>query len=128
MSQKIKHLEFIQNVVSRLASDSFRIKGWTVILISAFFVLLIRENRVGLIGIGFLPVLFFWGLDGYFLWQERLYRKLYDHVRTLRDEDIDFSMDASTFGATWLRAVFSRTLVSFYGAFIVLMALILLLN
>ena len=128
MSQKIKHLEFIQSVVSRLASDSFRIKGWTVILISALFVLLIRENRTDLIGVGFLPVLFFWGLDGYFLWQERLYRQLYDHVRTLRDDDVDFSMDASLFGATWLRTVFSRTLVSFYGAFIVLMTLVLLLN
>ena len=27
----------------------------------------------------------FWFLDSYFLWQERLFRTLYDHVRTLKE-------------------------------------------
>ena len=30
----------------------------------------------------------FWGLDGYFLWQERLFRALYDHVRQLPESEI----------------------------------------
>ena len=28
MDAKFKHLEFIQGVVNRLATDSFRLKGW----------------------------------------------------------------------------------------------------
>ena len=35
MDRKIKHLEFIQGVINRLASDSFRMKGWSVVLVSA---------------------------------------------------------------------------------------------
>ena len=62
----------------------------------------------------------FWGLDGYFLWQERLFRALYDRVRQLEESEIDFSMDIGPFrtdySRTWLGATFSRTLIGFYGA------------
>ena len=34
MDAKVKHLEFIQHVVNRLATDSFRLKGWAVVLAS----------------------------------------------------------------------------------------------
>ena len=116
MEAKLKHLEFIQGVINRLATDSFRMKGWAVVLVSALLLLLAREGSVEFAYIGFLPVLVFWGLDGYFLWQERLFRDLYDHVRTLGESDIDFAMDTATFKRTWLGATFSRTLCPFYVA------------
>ena len=116
METKLKHLELIQGVINRLATDSFRMKGWAVVLVSAFLVLLAREGRVEIAYIGFVPALVFWGLDGYFLWQERLFRDLYDHVRRLGEADIDFSMDVSDFKRTWLGATFSITLVPFYIA------------
>lgn len=47
MEAKLKHLELIQGVVNRLASDSFRMKGWSVVLIAALFALMARENRIG---------------------------------------------------------------------------------
>ena len=97
MNNKIKHLEFIQGVINRLASDSFRMKGWCVVLVAALFILLAREGRVEFIAIALIPVVAFWGLDGYFLWQERLYRALYDHVRTLEEIEVDFSMNVSAF-------------------------------
>lgn len=80
MEAKLKHLEFIQGVINRLATDSFRMKGWAVVLVSALLVLLARKQRFEFAYIGYVPVLVFWGLDGYFLWQERLFRDLYDHV------------------------------------------------
>ena len=122
MESKLKHLEFIQGVVNRLASDSFRIKGWSVVLVAALFVLLAREGRVDFLFIGLVPVFFFWGLDGYFLWQERLFRALYDHVRGLNEREVDFSMDTGAFrigwDRTWLGATLSVTPVLFYGALI----------
>ena len=122
MESKLKHLEFIQGVVSRLASDSFRLKGWAVVLIAALFVLLVREGRTELAAVGIVPVLLFWGLDGYFLWQERLFRALYDHVRGLDDHAVDFSMDTRAlrigWNRTWLGAALSITLILFYGALI----------
>ena len=120
MERKIKHLEFIQGVINRFASDSFRMKGWCVVLVAALFILLAREGRIEFVGVALVPVLFFWGLDGYFLWQERLFRALYDHVRVQGEAEIDFSMDVSAFktdrARTWPGATFSRTLSVFYGA------------
>ena len=122
MESKLKHLEFIQGVVNRLASDSFRLKGWAVVLIAALFVLLVGEGRIELAAIGIVPVLLFWGLDGYFLWQERLFRALYDHVRALDDHAVDFSMDTRAlrtgWSRTWPGAALSITLILFYGALI----------
>ena len=66
MEQKIKHLELIQGVVNRLATNSFRMKGWSVVLIAALFAFFAREGDNTFVPIGFVPVLFFWGLDGYF--------------------------------------------------------------
>lgn len=60
------------------------------------------------------------GLDAYLLWQERLFRALYDRVRLIDEAEIDFSMDVGVVRAdprlTWVRALGSRTLVPFYGA------------
>ena len=132
MESKLKHLEFIQGVVNRLASDSFRIKGWAVVLVAAIFVLLVGQGRVEFAAIGIVPVLLFWGLDGYFLWRERLFRALYDHVRTLENGDVDFSMRTNTFRAGWQRswigATLSTTLILFYGALIATMVIAVLIN
>ena len=81
MGSKIKHLEMIQGIVNRLAQNSFQLKGWSVILVSAMFALAANNTNNIFIYLAYFPAFAFWILDGYFLWQERLYRKLYDHVR-----------------------------------------------
>ena len=120
MNNKLKHLEFIQGVINRLATNSFQMKGWTVVLVAAILVLLARENRLDTTYIALAPILFFWALDAYFLWQERLYRALYDHVRSLADTQVDFSMNVTAFRTgyprSWLGAAVSRTLLFFYTA------------
>ena len=132
MEAKLKHLELIQGVVNRLASDSFRMKGWSVVLIAALFVLMARERSFELAPIGFLPAVVFWMLDGYFLWQERLYRGLYDHVRHLEDVAVDFSMDATPFKTMWTQGWFgstlSLTLVLFHGTLVVAIVLFMVLT
>jgi len=128
MERKLKHLEFIQGVINRLATNSFRMKGWAVILISALLVLLAREGQFDFAPIGFVPILIFWGLDGYFLRQERLFRDLYDHIRHLDEENIDFSMNTSTFRQTWIGATFSVTLVPFYIALVLSVGAAMIIN
>lgn len=129
---KLKHLELIQGVINRLSTNSFLLKGWSVVLVSALFALAAPNSRVAFVYLAYIPAIIFWGLDGFFLWQERLYRVLYDHVRTLKDDDIDFSMNTRPFqtgGPTWPTATLSRTLVAFHGvligAFVVVTFLIL---
>ena len=118
---RLKHLELIQKVVARMANNSFLLKGWSVTLLSA--ILAIAASKDGLhrlVWIGFLPLLTFWLLDGYFLRQERLYRKLWDHVRGQpQDAPSDFTMDASAFAAqvqSWLSICYSRTVLIFHGS------------
>ena len=123
MESKLKHLELIQGVINRLDSDSFRMKGWTVVLVAALFVLLGRQDAFDAGYIALLPITAFWGLDGYFLWQQRLFRAHYDSVRSLPAENIDFSMDVHIYMGplrqSWLGTMFSRTLAFFYGALLV---------
>ncbi len=128
MEAKLKHLEFIQGVINRLAAASFSVKRWAVLLVSALIFLLAREGTFEFAWAGFASVAIFWGLDGYFLWQERLFRALYDHVRNLDDREIDFSMDARAFKRSWLGAVFSRTLVPFYLVLAALVGAVAFIN
>ena len=88
MENKRKHLEMIQGVVNRLAQSSFLLKGWSVLLISALFALAASDSQPLFIYLAYFPGFAFWVLDAYFLWQERLFRALYDLVRSLKDEEI----------------------------------------
>ena len=130
MESKLKHLELIQGVVNRLATDSFRVKGWTVVLVTALFVLLTKEDRLDVAYIALVPALVFWGLDGYYLWQERLFRALYDRVRALDESEVDFSMATASFRTgwkrSWLGSTFSITLVPFYGVLVVAIVLVVI--
>src|SRR6266852_3616424 len=99
MDMKLKHLEFIQAVIGRMASNSFLLRGWSVTLAAALFALSAKDTNPKLLAIAYYPILIFWILDGYFLSQERLFRALYDKVRKLPESEIDFSMDTREFNA-----------------------------
>ena len=128
MDRKLKHLEFIQGVINRLSTNSFLLKGWSVVLVSALFALSANNSNVRFIMLAYIPAIIFWGLDGYFLSLERIYRKHYERVRIKHTEDIDFSMDTSDIQRgfnEWASATLSKTLIPFHavliGAIIVLM-------
>jgi len=118
--KKLKHLELIQGVISRMAGNLFYLRGWVITLVAGILVLLTQLDG------GKLPIIFlllvtvlFWCYDGYFLSLERMYRDLYNKVRKMKEEDIDFSMDISEFKGkvqnTAIFCMFSPTLRYFYG-------------
>lgn len=122
MEAKLKHLEMIQGVINRMANNSFLLKGWSVVLVSALFALAAKDSNKLYIYLAYFPCLVFWVLDGYFLWQEKLYRKLYDKVRSTKESEIDFSMDTSLLikeVRTWSEVILSKTLSIFYSVIIV---------
>lgn len=92
MEKKMKHMEMIQAIITRMASNSFALKGWAVTLVAALFALASKDANQDYYQIAFIPVLVFWGLDAYYLWQERLFRALYNKVRKMDDANIDFNM------------------------------------
>ena len=130
MEQKIKHLEFIQSIVNRMAANSFLIKGWCITLVSAMFALAANDTNTKFILIAYIPVPVFWILDSYYLWQERLFRALYDNIRVADENLIDFSMDTMVYRGgknTWLASIFSETLIIFYISLIVTMLIVMYL-
>ena len=115
----VKHLEMIQAVINRLGRNSFFLKSWSLLTILPAVIVLITKQELQNPGgvLGFLiPILGFWILDGYFLWQERLFRKVYDEIR--QQTDTDFKMDIDKHKdkpkCNWWSAIFSKTLVIFY--------------
>lgn len=127
---KIKHLEMIQAVISRMAGNSFLLKGWSVILVSALFALAAKDTQILFICLAYFPAFTFWILDGYYLRQERLFRKHYDRVRALDSSEIDFSMDTSCVSGQvdpWACVMFSRTLFIFHGTILVSIVIIMVI-
>ena len=124
---KLKHLDYIQQDIARMASNSFLLKAWTVTLISALFALAAKDADKNYVLVAFFPTGIFWFLDGYYLSQERLFRKLYDNVRLLDPIAVDFSMSTANVKddkVTIVNAMFSLTLASFYVSLIILLGVI----
>lgn len=126
MEAKIKHLEFIQAAINRMAGNSFLLKGWTVTLTGGSLALTIKELDRHYLIISLVVVALFWFLDSYFLSRERRFVHLYNATRLRKDERTDFSMDTREFGKVckWARCAFSKTLVLFYGGLLVVHLLI----
>jgi hypothetical protein len=114
---KHKHLDFIQAVISRMATNSFLLKGWSVSLVVAV-IALERNNLSVLDGLAVgCAVLFFWILDSYYLYQERLYIELFNEVRRKAEADIDFEMRPISRrpGPEFWSSLWSATEILFYG-------------
>ena len=92
---KIKHLEMVQDVIKRMASNSFILKGWAVTLVAGIMALAEKDTDKMYFLVAYIPIIIFWLLDSYYLLQERLYRKLYKKVCSTAEKDIDFSLSAT---------------------------------
>lgn len=64
-----------------MAGNSFLLKGWTVTLSAALLALAAKDADRSFALVALYPAAAFWGLDAYYLRQERLFRALYDDVR-----------------------------------------------
>jgi hypothetical protein len=117
MEAKIKHLEFIQASVNRMAGNSFLLKGWAVTLTGGLLALTFKEVDRRYLGVSALVLVLFWALDGYYLSRERRFIYLYDLVRIKAEKEIDFSMHTHALdkGCRWANCTFSSTLLLFYG-------------
>lgn len=87
--EKLKHLEFIQNVITRMNTNSFQIKGWAITLVSATLALYASTENDCFILIGIFPSLIFWFLDAYYLTQERKFRGLYNDVAGVSEKPLE---------------------------------------
>ncbi len=112
----VKHLEFIQGIINRLGGNAFLLKGWsmTVLVAGSLLMVRIRPDKPLLALTLLIPVLGFWLLDAYFLWQERLFRAEYDRVRQQNDTDFEMNPIQHKDKHTGPAAFISITLGIFY--------------
>ena len=99
----MRHLEMIRNAIDGAAGNSLRIKGFAMLLLAGAMALALRED----VGAGLIPlpisiallviVVFLWLLDFYFIRQADLNRILYNEVRKLAHDEIDFSMGSGQY-------------------------------
>ena len=122
IESKLKHLEFIQNTITRMANNSFLLKGWCITVVGA----IIGLNKDGVdwkvTMLAIFLTIMFWVLDGYFLSQERYFRKRYDEVRQKDPTQVDFKMQLDgnvTSDLDWFTAMMSKTLAIYYITIIV---------
>jgi len=130
MDAKLKHLDLIQSIITRMANNSFLLKGWAVTLLSGIFALAWNQESIWHFILAYIPVVMFWFLDSYYLQQERLYRGLYDKVRQTDEGSITFSMipppvaEKETY--QYFKVLFSKTESGFYVPLIILITIILI--
>ncbi len=122
MGNKIKHLEFIQSTIGRMANNSFLLKGWSVTIMVGLFALSLKQWSAIYIFVSVAMLLSFWLLDCYYLSRERLFVALFNHVRKKNDQDIDFAMETREFesGYDWCESIFSKTTRIFYGGLLII--------
>ncbi len=121
--KKIRYLEMIQNVINRIATNSFAIKGLVVTILAAVIALTFVDFGVEQYLLLLAITLIFCFLDCYYLYLERKYRKLYDDVRS--KTTIDFSMNTLSFKVNYFKTLISWSIWPFYVAVIVLPVILL---
>lgn len=98
MENKHKHMDYIQSAITRMASNSFYLKGWNITIVAAIVALSIKESDWKIYACALFLTIIFWFLDSYYLKQEKLFRELYKKVSSETNDDaIDFSMDTSPY-------------------------------
>lgn len=123
---RLKHLEFIHNVIARLAGNSFWLKGWSVTLVAAIFALAARNATSSFLWVALLPALAFWGLDAFYRGQEHVFRDMHKDVVA---GDIDLmSMETRKYEkgfVGWLGDLFSRSVWPFHIPMVVVVGVVI---
>jgi uncharacterized membrane protein len=121
--ERIKHLEFIQAAISRMAGNSALLKGWSVTIAAALLALAAKEASLRFAVLALFPAASFWILDAFYLRLERLFRSLYDDVRLLSEEEYKkkvgaFSMQVKPYEGTvdsWFALMWSDSVFWLHG-------------
>lgn len=119
-----KEIDLIQSCITRMAQNSFMIKGWFVSIYAVILALLPEKINLFLLCTALVAVnLIFWYLDGFFLRTEKVYRKIYDwvlEVRPQNNRELMYQLNPSKFNGkieeveSVREVMWSKTLRWFY--------------
>lgn len=128
------YLTLIQDVISRMATNSASCKTWCVTLISALLVMVIDKGKPNAILLGLIPLALFCFLDAYYLSLEHDFRSIYRsfvgklHDGTATGKDLyDLTPENDHFGqrmGALFKQVFSFSILPFYGIILVILLVV----
>ena len=125
-----KEIDLVQSCINRMAQNSFLIKGWLITLLTVVIALLPETIDLKILCIvGFITILCFWYLDGFFLKMEKLYRWKYEWIISSRQTSSENLYDLNPYNKKmWInhtgvkikkepaiiRVMFTKTLTPMY--------------
>lgn len=116
----LKEIDLTQDIIKRMANNSFLIKGWTITLVVGTFLFKSEKMYYGGL-IALLPLFGFWALDAFFLRTEKKYRKLYNWIikNRMSSQDLLYDLNPQRFEndvEKLNKIAWSDTLRWFYGS------------
>lgn len=129
---KARHLEMIQRVISRMASNSFMLKGWAITLAAGVFALSAKDSNNLYFLIAYVPIILFWFLDSLYLQMERQFKVLYKDVADSKTHDATFKMERPKPNleqqTCYMQSLMSRTEVAFYAPTALLITVVVIIS
>ncbi len=71
------HINILQNIITRMASNSANCKTWAITIIAAILVLLFDKSKTEVSYLAYIPLTMFFSLDCFYLGMERHFREEY---------------------------------------------------
>lgn len=129
---KRQHLEFVQSVITRMASNSFQIKGFTMVMATLLAGLWGEsKNMIFLWLLIPVTVMCAW-VDAYYLQLERKYRELYKRSVAQLEEKHSlkeiYNMDVRSISHSYWRCLFSKSMVMPYLIILLLIVGVVLVH
>ena len=123
------HLQIIQGVIQRMATNSTSCKTWCITIVSAILVLIADKNRPELALLALVPAFLFLALDAYYLALEKAFRQSYNeflsklHENQLSPEDLYSVLPKGNMSQHRIKSLKSFSIWGFYTALVALIFL-----
>ena len=80
------YLQFLQNNIARMNTNSVQTKGWCVAIVSALLAIFADSKNLLFIYISIIPIIVFCFLDAFYLQQEHKFVEMYNSFVKGRDD------------------------------------------
>lgn len=121
---KVKHLEFIENIIKRMAENSLSMKKFCVATNSSIFIIAFKGevekfSTFELLFVAFILTVIFACIDAYYLSLERHFRNFYIDVNSR--SEIDYSIgENGKASENFCCAFWSKSVIGFYSVFFII--------
>ncbi|MFM8277667.1 MAG: hypothetical protein ACKN89_11920 [Cyanobium sp.] len=120
------HLQILQGIIQRMATNSTSCKAWCITIVSAILVLIADKGKPNLALLAFLPTFLFLALDAYYLALEKAFRSSYNlfvrklHGSEFKLDDLFSVIPRGDMKKHQIEALKSFSVWGFYGALAIL--------